>query len=161
MNGMRQILISIAVALIGASAHAQSKAEDHKSSAELLSDLADLSGGNSKARAAVRVAAETGNVDVLAEALKSADYDIRAESLSQVKKLSPRTQRTALLPALQDDKIWAEQTGGELYTIQVLFFRDVVAELKTFGLNVVWQDLYLASARKQIAHDLVALKLPR
>jgi hypothetical protein len=147
------------MALIAVGAHAQRKAEDHKSTAELLADLTDLDGGNTKARAAVHAAAEAGNIDVLATGLKSANYDIRAESLSQLKKFSPRQQRSALLPALQDDKIWVEQNGGEAYTIQVLFFRDVVAVLKTFGLNVAWQDLYLASARKQIAHDLQALKL--
>jgi hypothetical protein len=161
MNGMQRILISVAVALMAVGAHAQTKAEDHKSTAELLADLTDLTDGNTKARAAVRAAAETGNVDVLAEGLKSANDDIRIESLSQLKKFSPWQQRSALLPALQDDKLWAERTGGEVYTVQVIYFRDVVTVLKKFGLNVAWQDLYLPTARKQIAHDLLALKLSR
>ena len=161
MTDMLRMLISVAVALMAVGAPAQTKAEDHKSTAELLADLSDLTDGNRKARAAVHAAAETGNIDVLAAALKSADYDIRAESLSQLKKVSPWQQRSALLPALQDDKLWVERTGGEAYTVQVIYFRDVVAVLKTFGLNVTWQDLYLPTARKQVVHDLLALKLSR
>lgn len=149
--------------LVAAGAQAQTQtlvaSLSQKSTKELLADLTDLDKGNDKAKAAVRAAGETRNLEVLAAGLKSSNYDVRGETLDQLRKFSPREKRAALLPALRDDTIWSERNGGEAHTVQVLFFKDIVAMLKTLGLDVAWQDFYSADGRKKIVKNLLALNL--
>jgi len=132
------------------------RARESKRSAELMADLADLSTGNAKARAAIRVAAEKKYPDVVALGLKSSNYDVRVDSIGALKTFPPEQQRSALLSALRDDGLWVEQHGGDALGGQIVYFEAVVERLKSFGVTVQWQALYSRNARAQIIQRLLA-----
>jgi hypothetical protein len=131
-----------------------------KSKEALLADVRDTRDGGVAARAAIRVAIEQKDVEVVIAGLTGANYDIRGDSLMALKKFSANQQKRALLIALRDGSLWKIIFGSDSATAQYVYFGHFATALKEFGIDATRDELTDATARNRIIQRLTGVYVP-
>jgi hypothetical protein len=128
-----------------------------KSTAELIADIRNTDDDGTLARDAIKIAVQTKQLDVLVAGMSAKSYDARHDSIKALEAFTLNQKKAAIMTALRNDEVWKLEASGETAGAQMVYFRDLIAALKSFHIDAKADDLLNTEARHKIADGLAGL----